>query len=163
MRIAILSDIHDNIWTLESALKRARAAETMIFCGDFCAPFTLKQMAASFAKPIHAVFGNNDGDRFLLTKMAAQFSHVTLHGEFAEIEVGGRRIAVNHYPEIARAVAASGQYAAVFYGHNHTHKVERIGNTDLINPGEIMGRFGQVTFVFYDTERQQTETVKITA
>jgi len=161
MRIAVMSDIHDNIWQLEKALARLEGVQQLMFCGDFCAPFTLKQIAEGFPGPVHAVFGNNDGDRYLLMKIASGFSHVHLHGEFAELIADKMKIAVNHYPEIARPIAESGRYDVVFYGHNHTHKIERIGSTDLINPGEIMGRFGRSTFVIYDTSSRQGETVEV--
>jgi predicted phosphodiesterase len=70
MRIAILSDIHDNIWKLGDVLKRVRGADALVFCGDFCAPFTLTQMAQGFNGPVHVVWGNNDGDKWLLTRNA---------------------------------------------------------------------------------------------
>ncbi|NDJ51840.1 MAG: YfcE family phosphodiesterase [Chloroflexi bacterium] len=150
MRIAICSDIHDNIWKLESALPGMNRANVLIFCGDFCAPFTLTQIAHGFEGPVHAVFGNNDGDQHLLMKMAGEASTVTLHGQFADIEVGGLHIAVNHYPEIAKSVAAGGAYDVVCFGHDHTLHEEQVGETLLLNPGEIMGRFGRSTFMLLE-------------
>lgn len=154
MQIAICSDIHDNIWALEKALNAMRGADALIFCGDFCAPFTLTQIAEGFAAPIHAVFGNNDGDPRLLVEMCRRAGNFTLHGQFADLELGGLKIAVNHYPEIARPIAASGQYDVVCFGHNHQLSEERIGSTLLINPGEIMGRFGRRTFMMLDTDQR---------
>ncbi|MFH1928883.1 MAG: metallophosphoesterase family protein, partial [Chloroflexota bacterium] len=101
MKIAILSDTHDNIWTLDEVLKQLNGMDALLFCGDFCAPFTLAAIAEGFPGPVHAVFGNNDGDKWLLTKVANKASNVTLHGAFASIEMGGRKIALTHYPEIA--------------------------------------------------------------
>ena len=40
MRIAILSDTHDNIWVLKDLLAGLEA-DALLFCGDFCAPFIL--------------------------------------------------------------------------------------------------------------------------
>ena len=71
MKIAILSDIHDNIWKLETLLAELEA-DALIYCGDFCAPFTLAQMGEGFDGQVHAVFGNNDGDQFLLARVASQ-------------------------------------------------------------------------------------------
>ena len=112
MIIAVLSDAHDNIWNLADALEKVKAAgaEALIFCGDFCAPFTLTQIGKGFAGPVHCVFGNNDGDPFLLLRNASVVGNVTLHGHYAELTLGGRRIAVNHYPEIARRLAESGEF-----------------------------------------------------
>ena len=162
MRIAVCSDIHDNIWVLEKLLKRISGWDGLLFCGDFCAPFTLAQMAEGFDGPVHVVWGNNDGDKWLLTKNATGADPVTLHGDLAELEIGGRSLAVNHYPAIARGLAGSGSYDAVFYGHDHTSRVERIGNCLLLNPGEVMGRFGRSTFAVYDPETNQGEILDVT-
>ncbi|MCF8062181.1 MAG: metallophosphatase family protein [Deltaproteobacteria bacterium] len=152
MHIVICSDIHDNIWKLDTMLHQAAGCGALIFCGDFCAPFTLSQIGEGFAGPVHVVWGNNDGDKWLLTRNAHASGNVTLHGDFAELEIGGRSIAVNHYPGIAAPLAASQVYDAVFYGHDHTPRNERIGPTLLLNPGEVMGRLGKSTFALYDTE-----------
>ena len=154
MQVAVISDIHDNIWKLETVLERINdtGAETLIFCGDFCAPFTLKQIADDFSGPVHCVFGNNDGDKWLLSRVAAGADNATLHGELAELTLGGRSVAVNHYPPIAQGLAASGRYDAVFFGHSHEQCQAEVGGALLLNPGEVMGRFGSSTYAFYDTE-----------
>ena len=159
MKLAVCSDIHDNIWKLEKALPLMSEAGALIFCGDFCAPFTLAQMAEGFGGPIHVVFGNNDGDPRLLTKVASKHDHVTLHGQFAELEMDGLQVAVNHYPEIARPVAESGRYGLVCYGHDHKLFQEWVGQTLLINPGEIMGRWGRSTFMLVDTADRSVKVV----
>lgn len=154
MIIAVLSDIHDNIWNLADALGQivALKAEALVFCGDFCAPFTLSQMAEGFSGPIHCVLGNNDGDPRLLHKNALSAGNVTLQGhQGAELELGGAKIAVNHYPEVARPLAATDRWDLVCFGHNHEASLEQVGNTVLANPGEVMGRFGKPSFGLYDT------------
>ena len=152
MLIAVMSDVHDNVWNLADALRKASAvgAAELIFCGDFCAPFTLTQIAQGFAGPVHCVFGNNDGDPRLLMRNAEAAGNVTIYGQYAELEKGGRRIAVNHYPEIARRLVESGQFDLVCYGHDHLAHVEQVGAAVLANPGEVMGRFGRPTFGLYD-------------
>ncbi|MDY7036044.1 MAG: YfcE family phosphodiesterase [Thermodesulfobacteriota bacterium] len=161
MHVVILSDIHDNIWKLEKILSRLSGAGALIFCGDFCAPFTMTQIGEGFPGPVHAVWGNNDGDKWLLTKNAGAADNITLHGELAELELGGCKIAVNHYPQIARPLARSGYYDAVFYGHDHTAHMEHMEETLLLNPGEVMGRFGKSTFAWYDIETGLGEIVEI--
>ncbi len=161
MRIAVCSDIHDNIWKLETVLKRISEWDALVFCGDFCAPFTLAQIAEGFAGPVHVVWGNNDGDKWLLTQNARSSKNVKLHGDLAEVDAGGRIIAVNHYPQIARGMALSGLYDAVFYGHDHTPHQEYIGKTLLLNPGEVMGRFGKSTFAAYDTQTGEAQIMSV--
>jgi uncharacterized protein len=165
MKAAVLSDIHDNIWNLERALKQIEQqhAHLLLFLGDFCAPFTLAQIAEGFDGPIHAIFGNNDGDPFLLSRIAAKYPQVTLYGQMAELELDGVHVALNHYPEIARPLAHSGQYHAVFSGHDHKRYQETIKGTLWANPGEIMGRFGAPSFGVFDTTTREFFHVDIPA
>jgi putative phosphoesterase len=161
MLIAVLSDCHDNIWNLEKVLPKLGKAEAVLFCGDFCAPFTLKMLAEGFPRPIHAVFGNNDGDVFLMLTVAKQVGNVTFHKPIAQLELGGKRIAVAHYPELGEALALSGKYDAVFSGHNHQEQVMTVGPTLWGNPGEVMGRFGKPSFGMYDTVMHRFEILPV--
>ncbi|MCJ7773383.1 MAG: metallophosphoesterase family protein, partial [Desulfobacterales bacterium] len=82
MIIAVMSDSHDNIWNLRKALDiiKQEAAVMIIHCGDFVAPFMLKELDLA-GIPVHGVFGNNDGDQYLLTKLSlTDLSNVTLYG-----------------------------------------------------------------------------------
>ncbi len=165
MKLIVCSDIHDNIWALQRALDSLPQEEAaLLFCGDFCAPFTLVQLAEGFAGPIHVVWGNNDGDKFLLTQQASRFAHVTLHGEIAEFEWAGRRILANHYPQIARRLAESASSDIVCYGHDHiAHEVLLQNGVLLLNPGEIMGRFGRSTYHVVDLFSMRGQLVEIPA
>lgn len=165
MRLAVVSDIHDNVWTLQAALQWLREVDALIFCGDFCSPFIMERLATGFHGPIHCVFGNNDGDLFRITTTAARFAHVKLWGAFADLPaelMEGKRIAVTHYPEIAHAVAASGIYDLVCYGHTHKLERGRVGRTLTINPGELMGGLtGLATFVVYDTTTEDLAAYEV--
>jgi putative phosphoesterase len=160
VKIAILSDIHDNIWKLETLLEGLEA-DVLIFCGDFCAPFTLAQIGEGFDGPVHVVFGNNDGDQRLLAKVASRFSHVTLHGDFCEHELDDRRVAVTHYPKIGKALARGGLYDLVCHGHSHKRLIKRVGDTLRVNPGEVMGRLGLSTYALYDTVSGEASFVEV--
>lgn len=161
MKIAVCSDIHDNIWALARALPRMREAEVLICCGDFCAPFTLVQLAEGFPGPIHVVWGNNDGDKWLLTRQASRFSQVVLHGELAELVVDGMRIGVTHYPQIAEGLARAGKYDLVCCGHDHQARDELIGGCRLLNPGELMGRLGPCRFALIDTQGGEVQSIEV--
>jgi hypothetical protein len=170
MRLAILSDIHDNVWKLDRALDAARGADAMICLGDLCSPFIVHQLGRGFAAPIHIVFGNNDGDRFHIGANAAQYPRIRIHGEMMRGEFGGQRIAANHYDFIARPLAASGEFDVVCYGHNHVYDVTRTGLTLAINPGAIMGATFAAdgsrtdvasTFVIYDTATGEAQRIEV--
>lgn len=90
-------------------------------------------------------------------------------GEFLELEFEGKRIAANHFDNIARPIAASGLYDLVCYGHNHRIRRERTGRTLAINPGAIMGAaFASAgwepvdsTFAMFDTETGEAEAFRV--
>ena len=161
MKIAICSDIHDNVWALDGALAHVQEADLLLFCGDFCAPFTLVQLAQGFSRPIYVVWGNNDGDKWLLTQQAARFDHVTLFGELADFEVGGAHVAMTHYPEIANGLARAGTYDLVCYGHDHIACDEQVGVSRLVNPGEVMGRLGKSTLAILDLQTGTLEQIQV--
>jgi len=162
MKIAIFSDTHDNIWRLDEALERMKAAESMIHCGDLCSPFVIRHLGeAAEERPVHIVWGNNEGDIKLICEVASQFPSVQLHGTLAELDMAGIRIAVNHYPEMARALAHSGRYDMVCYGHTHEAYQEEIGDCLLLNPGELMGMNGRATFAWFDTVSRNVELVDV--
>jgi putative phosphoesterase len=72
VRVAVLSDTHDNLQKLRAApsIAKERSVEVLIHLGDFTSPFTLKELAGS-AQRIVAVLGNNDGDPLALQRAAS--------------------------------------------------------------------------------------------
>ena len=161
MKIAIVSDIHDNVWTLKAALTQLNDAAVLLCCGDLCSPFIVGLMAEAFSGAIHIVEGNNEGDWRRISLVAARFSNVHLHGEFFEAELDGQRIAMNHYPNIALPLAQSGKYDLVCYGHDHHFAIEQRGSALTLNPGALLGydpvsqQDIPATFILYDTQLHQ--------
>ncbi len=162
-RLAILSDTHDQLWQIEQALPLLRQARAVLHAGDWVAPFTLKRLAEGLSDiPLHGVFGNNDGERRLLARVADGYAHVHLHGEFADFNLAGLRIAMTHYPDIARAIARGSAYQVVIYGHDHRAHHEWVGDTLLLNPGELFGGLtGRSTFVWLDPTTRALEWVEL--
>lgn len=166
MKIAILSDIHDNLWNLKAALAAVHDSDVLLCCGDLCSPFVMDELAR-FPRDVHIVFGNNDADLFRITRKSTD--RVRVYGEFFEAELGGKRFAMNHFDYLARPIAASGLYDVVCYGHNHRFAVERTGKTVLINPGPIMGaafytgewKDVPATFVIYNSEDDAVSAYRI--
>jgi len=192
MRIAILSDIHDNIWNLHAAmhwllsLSGDEAIDSLICCGDLCSPFVMV-IIVDYCKerslPIDLVFGNNDGDSPRITAQAKAYPPLTVHYEMAELvenegelitrvayekthgegsylqgKKGGKRIAVQHYDNIALPIAAANQYDLVCFGHNHQRELRRFARTVALNPGTLLGykprasKDVKATFAIYDSK-----------
>lgn len=160
MKIAILSDVHDNIWNLEKASKQTKemGCEAIIFCGDFGGPPTAEKLVESNL-PLYAVFGNIDGAVQEITSMTNE--RFILFKVFGEFELGNRKIGLCHYPELAEGLASTGKYDAVFHGHTHTSRVEKIGKTFLVNPGEIAGFKNEPSFGVYDTETNEVKIIPL--
>jgi len=164
MLIGVFSDVHDNLENLHKALSvfKARGAEALIFCGDFCSPIPSRVMGGEFDGDIHVVFGNGDGDPFMISNIAnTQYPNLKLHGQHAELELGGVKIAVTHYPFYAQALARTGDYQAVFSGHTHVQHEERFGDCLWLNPGEILGWKGKATCAIYDTTTNSAEIIML--
>lgn len=162
MRIGILSDTHDNVWKLAEALDRLSQVDMVIHCGDLCSPFVVKRMGEALnGIPVHIVWGNNEGDPFAIAKIASAYENIHLHGPLAKLDLDGFKVGVNHYPEIAEELAASGHFDLVCYGHDHTAHIEKRGDCLLVNPGEVMGLNGRSTVAIFDSESQTAELVEI--
>jgi putative phosphoesterase len=151
MKIAVISDTHDHLQNLEKAVKRINrhAVETLVHCGDLCSPFVIDRLA-SFKGRVHVVFGNNEGDRYTIEKISRRFPNIEIHGEVGFIETEDGEIAFTHRPEFARGLASTGKYVAVFYGHTHVRKSERVNGTWLVNPGELMGLIERPGWILFD-------------
>jgi hypothetical protein len=159
MLIGVFSDVHDNLQNLDALLEAfARdGIDTLLFLGDFCSPIPARRIG-TFEGTVHCVFGNGDGDRFAMKSLSRDdFPALVLHGEYAELTMGRRRIAMTHYPFYARALARTGDYDAVFSGHTHEQHVEQFGRTLWVNPGEVLGWKGPPGYAVYDTETHRVE------
>ena len=171
MQIAILSDIHDNVWKLAATLKHTEDADALICCGDLCSPFVIDELAVGFSRDIHIVFGNNDADLFRITSKIQHFPHVHLHGELFTATFDGKKFAVNHFDYIARPLAKSKEYDVVCFGHNHIFEMTRQDETWLLNPGSILGaefvtgtrRDTASSFLLYDTQANEPTGFEIDA
>jgi putative phosphoesterase len=159
MKIAILSDSHDHLHAIRAAVRKAQeaGAEAIIHCGDLVAPFVISELKTF---EVHVVFGNNDGDVFLLSRLAAG-SNVTLYGVVATLEVGSRKLLATHDPPTAEAYAETGRYDAVFYGHLHLSGETKVGETLLFGAGELMGFKEKPSFALYDTETNTAERISL--
>ena len=164
MLIAVMSDSHDNIWNLRKAISiiGKEGAGMIIHCGDFTAPFMLQELEEA-GIPVHGVFGNNDGDQYLLTKLSlTSLKNVVLHGLIGEVDAGGFPIAFTHQGMVGEGLASTAKYKLVCFGHSHVFFEKKVGDTILLNPGEIMGKDGNPGFCMVDTEKGSIRRIPLT-
>lgn len=159
MLIGIIADTHDNMITLKKAVDcfNAGKAQHVIHAGDFTSPFTsraLKELNADFT----GIFGNNDGDRLLLQK---RFNG-RVYNQPCILELNNRKIIVMHEHHIIDALAESGHYDLVIYGHTHMPEIRKVKNTLIINPGESCGwLYGKTTAAIADLEEMTAEIINL--
>ncbi|MEO5351466.1 MAG: metallophosphoesterase family protein, partial [Magnetococcus sp. YQC-3] len=86
--------------------------------------------------------------------------NIEMCGDVFEAEIDGLKVFMNHYPRFVELAAKSGEFDLCIHGHTHIYREEKIGNTILINPGEIQGfKTGIATFVIFDTVKKTLEKV----
>ncbi|GBC75632.1 hypothetical protein HRbin06_00951 [archaeon HR06] len=159
MKVGVISDTHDNIINIKKVLKKLEGIDILIHCGDFCAPFVIDILKDFKVKKIYAVLGNVDGDKFRIRDKKPE--NMIIFPELGEFEIEGKKVALVHFPEFALALALTNKYDAVFYGHTHEAKKERYNKTLLLNPGEILGMKGKVTYALYYPEINDAEILEL--
>lgn len=168
MKICIVSDSHDNRHLLQAAVKdgKARGAEAVLHCGDVVAPTTLR-ILNPFGLPVHVIHGNNTGDMFSLSRLAHhKDSVVQYYGQDAELELGGKKIFMVHYPHYAEAMCTTGDWDIVMCGHDHKADIRDIKNikngiTLYINPGTVGGVGAEPTYIMGDLETMEFEIIDV--
>ncbi len=157
MKICVVSDSHDRAPMLAAAVREAKGAgaQAVIHCGDLIGANTLRPLP-ELGLPVHVVHGNNLGDAPALCRLAANSGGlVTYHGQDADLVLGGRRVAVTHYPHHGHGLACAGEYEVVCCGHSHAAGVVaqpnvKGGRTWLVNPGTVAGLGAPATWILAD-------------
>lgn len=153
MRLALISDSHDNWSALQTAVAEASRAscEALFFAGDLVNPEGV-EVLAEFSGPVHMIIGNNEFEIDEIWAAAEESENVIYHGEACDIARSGLRIFMHHYPQIARQKAQTGTYDLCIYGHRHTFRDDKIGKTRLLSPGAISHRGSQPEWGILDTD-----------
>jgi len=154
MRFAIVSDTHDNMANFTKVIDflNTENITTLLHCGDISSEETVQEAEKNFKGDIYFVRGNAD-------------FHLEKTPDTLELDLGGKKVAFVHYPELARKLAESKKYDLVFYGHTHRPWEETVGNPStgsgrfcrLVNPGELAGQRYKPCFALYETETDKLE------
>uniref|UniRef100_A0A7C1PLL3 Phosphoesterase n=1 Tax=Thermofilum pendens TaxID=2269 RepID=A0A7C1PLL3_THEPE len=166
-RVAVVSDSHDKLENLRRFAETARreGIEAVIHAGDIISPFALRELKGL---RVYAVYGNNDGEKLLLSKVAAEMGFLISEPPLF-LSLGGREIAVVHGAStpsdtvrLAEALAKSGMFHVVVYGHTHQLDVRKVGETLIVNPGTLSGYLaGRATFAVVELETLEVEVSEV--
>lgn len=158
MRIAIISDTHDNLMTFEKFLKWASQnnIEQIIHCGDLTDFEFLNFFCKNFNGKIYLTDGNADEGK-ISKDLAESFENVQYFENHGEIEIDGIKIVFSHYPEIIKEIALQKNIDYGFHGHTHKPWQEKVNNTLISNPGTLGGVFYRASFAVLDTKNKKLE------
>lgn len=159
MLIGILSDTHDNQIQTKKAIDlfNIRGVKYVIHAGDYTSPFTLKLFKELTCRYV-GVFGNNDGDKLLLLER----SEGNIYNQPHIFVLHNRKIIVMHEHLLIDALADSGHFDLIIYGHTHEAVVKRVKNTLIINPGEAGAwLYGKSTVALADLENMEAEIINL--
>jgi len=163
MKIAIISDVHNNEVNLKKVLDycRENKIEKIICCGDLASKETLDFLNDNFGGVIFYTFGNLDNDQLLDFEKNTEYKNTKIFKDFGEVEIKGQKIAFVHYPEAAKKLAQTKKYNFVFHGHTHKPWMEKIENCLVLNPGNVAGEIYPPTFAVWNTEDGKFELKKV--
>lgn len=157
--VGIISDTHDDMSQIKKVVEffNSKGVSHVIHAGDLVSPFTF-EILGSLKCPFTGIFGNNDGDKLLLKEKSKD----TLNNQPLSLTIEGKHIAVVHEPASVEALAASGHFDVVIYGHTHTPDIRKSGKTLIINPGKVaVLHKGKSTIVLLDADTMEAEVVEL--
>lgn len=158
MKIAIVSDIHDNLPNLEKFLRyvKENKIKTIICCGDVTNQETVTRLSAGFQGDIFLVRGNADiYDKEILIDL----ENIVDLGRVGRVKLDSLQIGLCHEPYLFDKVVEQGECDIVFYGHTHKPWEENKQATRFINPGTLSGMFTLGTFATLDTNTKNLELI----
>ena len=159
MLIGIFSDTHDDMAAIEKAIDffNAKNVSHVIHAGDLVSPFTFEKFG-ELRCGLNGIFGNNDGDRLLLKEKSGG----SLSTQPLFMTLNGKKIVVVHEPDLVNALAESGHFDLVIYGHTHKAEVRKVKNTLVLNPGKVARLHkGESTLAILDTESMEARIVPL--
>jgi putative phosphoesterase len=163
MKIAIISDVHNNTVNLKKVLDYCaeEKIETLICCGDLADAETLDFMCDNFSEEIFYTFGNMDNDHLKNFEFVPEYKNAKLFKNYGETNLANKEIAFVHFPREAKELAETGKYNFVFFGHTHKPWEEMVGNCKILNPGNVTGDFYPPTFAVWNTSDDTFELIRI--
>ena len=158
MKVALMSDSHDNMDALHQAVKYCndKKVDYVLHAGDLVAPFVNRALK-NLRAPLTIVLGNNDGETHGLRQM--------FNGKIFDpphpLTLDSRRVLMLHAPMLMDVLRESEHYDLVLYGHTHEIEISK-GKNLVVNPGELCGWLtDSCTMALWDTKKNVAEIVNM--
>ncbi len=157
MKLAILSDVHDNLPNLEKCLNWVNQEQIkyLVFCGDLTNSETLKMLATKFLGQVYMI--HSDKELYDLAELAF-YNHIHHLGRYGVFILNERKFGVAHEPSYLKKIAASDPDCDfIFYGHTHKPWDSMQDGIRCLNPGNLAGTFYPPTFAVLGLETMEPE------
>ncbi|MFH1233955.1 MAG: YfcE family phosphodiesterase [Patescibacteria group bacterium] len=156
MKVAIISDIHDNSLNLKKSLAwcEKNKIKELICCGDITNSDTLRYLAENFLGKINLARGNME--IFEETEVG-QYKNINYLGLFGAVKFDNKKIGICHKPELIVEVKKLGHCDLIFYGHTHQPWIKKEKGITIANPGTLGGVFYKASFGVCDSETGNLE------
>ena len=157
MKIAVISDSHDNLFNLEKAVEifNQKGIAHLIHLGDVCSPFAIN-LLNKLSCEYTGIFGNNDGEWLGINKISGGRFH---KGPIYR-EIFDKKIIIMHEGDIADFISEKVDF--VLFGHSHNPGIKKVGKQFIVNPGTLSGYMAKsATYAIIDTEKQCTEIMDL--
>ncbi len=161
MKLGIISDTHDNLDAVRNFVEIFKKEEIdfLIHAGDIVSPFVI-DIFSQLNIPQKYVFGNNDGEKLFLKEKISKIGDIK-KGPIL-FEITGKKIILMHEPFEIDALAKSGKYNLIIYGHTHQFRSEKIDNTFILNPGEACGYLtGKKSAIIFNMKEETVEKITL--
>ena len=156
MKIAIISDIHDNLENLRKFLSWAAKdkPDGLICCGDITNSESLEVLASGFGGKIYLAKGNIE---LYEEEELENYKQIEYFGKIGNLKIDGHRVGFCHEPYLIDRILESDDWDIIFYGHTHRPWIEDREGVKLVNPGTLGGVFAKATFAVWDTKSGSLE------
>ncbi len=167
MKIAIASDVHDNLPYLRQFLSwvKKNEIESVICCGDITNSETLKIFANGFAGKIYLVRGNTEIYNPEEIKRYQNISYLGRFGFFVLTE--NFLVGICHEPSFIEELSdlmnqqiLTNHKKIIFYGHTHKPWEETVDDIKTFNPGALAGTFSKPSFACWQTKTGEIDLLR---
>jgi uncharacterized protein len=156
MRILIISDSHDHIANIKSAMEIGikAHAEAVIHCGDWGGVKAVEAVL-SYNLPLYSILGNADIDDGMETYM--QLNCKKFDPDFLKVTIEGRKIGITHQARMTDP--RHEDLSVIFSGHYHSSEEKMVNFTKYIRPGALING---INLAVYETETNEVEFIEDT-
>ncbi len=155
MKVAVVSDTHDNLENLRKFLNFAKKEKIMVLihCGDVTNGETLKEIEENFFGKIFLSLGNAD----ILDSLFKTAKKTRIFENLGKIRIGKLRVGFCHRFDLKKLRNEFEKFDFFFFGHSHWPFLNKEKNCVLANPGNLAGLFYKATFAILDTKTKKLE------